>query len=65
MTAKDQPAETTVETKQVASTKRQITATVASTAVTVVLGLAANLAIAKVAAKVHTTIVPEDQMPEE
>jgi hypothetical protein len=56
MTAIETPAE---ETNAV-STKRQVTAVVASTAVTVVLGVVANALIAKVATRVHEVIIPKN-----
>ena len=40
------------------STKRKVTAAVATTAVTVVLGVAAQALIAKVATQVHNVIIP-------
>jgi hypothetical protein len=51
---------TDVEETTSVSTKRQVTAVVASTAVTVVLGVVANALIAKVATRVHEVIIPKN-----
>lgn len=56
MTKPETPDTLVEETRP--STRRQVTAVVASTSVTVVLGVLANVAIAKVAGRVHNMIVP-------
>jgi phenylpyruvate tautomerase PptA (4-oxalocrotonate tautomerase family) len=43
------------------SAKRQIAATVTSVTVTVALGVAANVLIAKISKKVHDKIAPEEE----
>ena len=52
------PEEITVVQTPAVSTKRQVTAAVATTAVTVVLGVGAQYLISKVATRVHQTIIP-------
>lgn len=49
------------ETVQQHSAKRNMSATVASTVVTVVLGVAANILIGKVSARVHDQIAPNPE----
>lgn len=51
-----------VETeKSETSTKREIVATVASVATTIVLGIGANILIGKVGKKVHDQIAPQEE----
>lgn len=57
MTTTEATEQTTTEAPKV-SQKRQLTATGAAIAVTVVLGIAANYGIGWVAGKVHNQIVP-------
>ncbi|HEY2455578.1 MAG TPA: hypothetical protein VGI71_23785 [Scandinavium sp.] len=55
------PQQTEQDETAAVSTKRQVTAVVATTAVTVALGLAANVLISKIAGRVHDAIIPEDK----
>ncbi len=47
------------ETVPATSKKRQVAATVASTSVTILFGVAANVLISKVATQVHNRIAPK------
>jgi hypothetical protein len=49
------------EEKEETSTKREITATVASVAVTIVLGIGANILIGRIGKKVHDQIAPQEE----
>jgi hypothetical protein len=55
------PAETPEESAPAVSKKRQVVATVASTSVTVALGLAATALIENLASRVRKSIAPESE----
>lgn len=62
---KPETTDVTVANESSVSTRRQVAAVAASTAVTVVLGVAANLVIAKAAGRVHNMIVPPTKTEDE
>lgn len=65
MSAKTETAEVvTDETVPANSKKREITAAVASTTVTVVLGLAATALVNNIAGRVRNAIAPQPEKPE-
>lgn len=53
--------EIAVEEKSAPSAKREMIATVSAVAVTVVLGLTANVFIGKLSKKVHDSIAPQPE----